>query len=280
MDKLTQLMNREVIIRLIMKFLSIASPRVAGGMALRFFTTPQPIPRPPWESQLIARGEPLRIAGGLSAHRFGKREDRLVLLVHGWRGRGAQLGSLVEPLLANGFQVITLDGPAHGDSPGSRTAMSFFAEALLKVRAELGPVYAVVAHSFGAGSTALAMKRGLDLKKFVLVAAPSRFDWVFAGYAKRMRLSSSVEREFIRQLVQWTGLEVQDTDIAKIGEGLKVSALVVHDPEDKEVAFQHAERLVAHWPGSRLLPIENVGHRRILKSEKLVAETVAYLLAP
>jgi len=39
-----------------------------------------------------------------------------VLLVHGWGGRGAQLASFVEPLVARGFSVLTFDAPGHGAS--------------------------------------------------------------------------------------------------------------------------------------------------------------------
>ena len=42
------------------------------------------------------------------------------LLVHGWEGRGAQLGSLVGPLVEAGLSVVAFDAPAHGDSPGNR----------------------------------------------------------------------------------------------------------------------------------------------------------------
>jgi alpha-beta hydrolase superfamily lysophospholipase len=53
---------------------------------------------------------------------LGQRAER------GWGGRGAQLAAFVEPLLARGFSVVTLDAPAHP------------------------PVRAVVAHSLGAVS--------------------------------------------------------------------------------------------------------------------------------
>ena len=36
----------------------------------------------------------------------------LVLLVHGWGGRAAQMGELIPPLLAAGATVIALDAPA------------------------------------------------------------------------------------------------------------------------------------------------------------------------
>ena len=53
-----------------------------------------------------------------------------VLLVHGWEGRGAQLGALVDPLVAAGYRVVALDGPAHGDSPGRLSTLALPAHAV------------------------------------------------------------------------------------------------------------------------------------------------------
>jgi len=37
-------------------------------------------------------------------------------MVHGWNGRGAQLGAFAPELVRVGFRVVTFDTPAHGRS--------------------------------------------------------------------------------------------------------------------------------------------------------------------
>src|SRR5262245_23043113 len=106
------------------------SPRMAASLAVVRFTSPRPIPHPGWERELMARGKPLRFPGGTAATRWGDEKAPAILLAHGWLGRGAQLGKLVEPLLEKGFQVIAWDAPAHGDSSGTRANLRLFAEGL------------------------------------------------------------------------------------------------------------------------------------------------------
>jgi len=52
---------------------------------------------------------------------------------------------------------------------------------------------------------------------------------------------------------------------------------VAHDPADAEVAFHHAERLRASWPGAQLHAVSGLGHRRILRDPRVTSEAVAFL---
>lgn len=256
------------------------SPQLAGETALRVFTTPPRIPRPNWEKELLNSGQKILLANGLSAYRWGDLSSPIVLLVHGWMGRGTQLGMLIQPLLEKGFQVVALDGPAHGDSPGKRTAASFFANSILDVSNQLGGIHSIVAHSFGAGATAIALKRGLKLEKFVLVASPSDLVWVVDGYAREMRLTEAVERAFKKSLENWTGLSLKDADIAAIGKLVSLPVLIVHDPKDREVPFKDAIKIHENWSRSKLLSLEGVGHYRILKSKQFTLAVVDFLTNP
>src|SRR5205085_10246750 len=107
--------------------------RLPGGVgpawAARLFTSPRRHPRPAREAAVLATARAVTLdvvtratgrdrAQRLAAWRWGTGPT--ILLVHGWEGRGAQLGALVEPLVDAGFSVLTFDGPAHGDSSGKR----------------------------------------------------------------------------------------------------------------------------------------------------------------
>jgi pimeloyl-ACP methyl ester carboxylesterase len=164
--------------------LSFISPRAAGRLALRLFRTPHRHHRPGWEKHVAAAGEPLRVGPELAAHAFGPPGRPIALLVHGWEGRGTQLGRFVEPFVHAGFRVLALDLPAHGESAGARTDLIECTEALRKVGRDLGPLAAVVAHSFGGAITTLALERGLDAKAVVLIASPSSIDDVLRRFGK------------------------------------------------------------------------------------------------
>lgn len=83
------------------------TPELAGWLGLHWFTQPRHWPRPEREQALLARGEPLSLARGEKAWSFG--QGAAVILVHGWEGRGTQLGSFVAPLVAKGFRVLLFD---------------------------------------------------------------------------------------------------------------------------------------------------------------------------
>jgi hypothetical protein len=99
--------------------LSSIAPAVAARLAERPFLTPPRYPAPDREREILARARPgsVRVAGRrIETWSWGVGPR--ILLVHGWGGRGGQLGAFVEPLVSRGFSVTAFDGPAHGASEG------------------------------------------------------------------------------------------------------------------------------------------------------------------
>jgi pimeloyl-ACP methyl ester carboxylesterase len=271
------MMDRTQLVRLGVKALGYISPTAAAEIALRLFTTPHRIARPSWEKEILARGKPLALSDGLRATSWGDETLPIVVLLHGWQGRGSQLGLLVDPLLQIGYRVVALDGPAHGDSAGSRTNVWFFSLALSRVAEELGPLKAIVAHSFGASATAFAVARGMKVEQVVLVASPSDLMWVIEGFCKGMGFPPRVEKVFLRRLAAWSGVDPKSIMISSVGDKVKIPALIVHDPLDREVPFSNAETIVRHWKTATLLPLEKVGHRKILKAPAFVKAVTEFL---
>lgn len=263
---------------LFLRIIGVISPGLAAEIALWRFTTPFPIARPEWEKQLIAKGESIQFKNGTRGTIWGPKDAPAIILVHGWQGRGAQLGKLVEPLLEYGFRVVAWDGPAHGDSPGRRANIRLFAELLGGAASELGPIRAIIAHSFGAGALTLALSQGwLEVQRVILVAAPAEFEWVIAGYCRRFKVLPKVEAAFRRKLEELTGLSIEEMGIAKLADGIVTPALVIHDQDDDEVPFSDGQKIVHHWRGAKLLPLKGVGHRKILKSPAFIEAVLNFV---
>src|SRR5919107_5916537 len=146
-------------IRLFFAVVGRLTPTLAGRLAAKLFARPRRHARPARESELIARGTRVALPDGLHATAWGAGPT--VLLVHGWEGRGAQLGAFVDPLVAAGYRAVALDGPAHGDSPGRTTTGPEFARALITTRDVVGSLAGVIGHSFGGFTALLALSRGL-----------------------------------------------------------------------------------------------------------------------
>ena len=257
--------------------LSVIAPRIAGAMAVRIFGTPQRHHRPAWEREIYERGSGIRLGSNLTARTFGEPHAPIVLLVHGWEGRGTQLGAFVDAFVSAGFRVIALDLPAHGDSTGRHTDLIECTEALRKVARDLGPLAGLVAHSFGGAATTFAIERGLDVRSVVLVSSPSSVADVVARFGRMLGLGTRAMQAFRRGLEKRTGLKLADVELYERAVRLRVPALIVHDRRDRDVPFSDAERLAARWPNAALLTTDGLGHRRILRDRDVIERAVQFV---
>jgi pimeloyl-ACP methyl ester carboxylesterase len=247
----------------------------AAEAALVRFVTPRRIGLRPREVEVLQTGSSLVFGNGLVGTRWGGGPT--VLLVHGWEGRGTSLMAFIQPLVDRGFQVVALDGPGHGESPGETTDPMDFARHLTEVGDELGPLAGIVAHSMGAASTALAIRRGLQVEKVVLLAGPSSLFGVLERYVQLTGLPVPVAQRFYALMARRVGATEQALTVAEVCRDFTVPALIFHDPEDPEVPFSDALEVAAAWPGARLRVVTGPGHRRILFAPQVVEEAVDFL---
>jgi pimeloyl-ACP methyl ester carboxylesterase len=245
--------------------------------ALQLFMTPRRLAPREWEAALLQRGTRLTFANGLVARSFGA--GTRVLLLHGWEGRGMNLGMFIPPLTAAGYQVIALDGPAHGESPGEQTNPADFAQGLCGVGQELGPLAGMIAHSMGAASTALALRQGLVSARVVLIAGPSSLAGVLRRFAQAAQLPEPVAERFSALVAEHVGKPAEMLDIAHVSATLTTPALIIHDPADADVPFADAQAIAASWPDARLYVTEGLGHRRILRDRDVIAMATSFITA-
>ena len=246
------------------------APRGGGVLAASLFTTPRRHRTPDWERALRASSRQVTFAGELNAAEFGPADGAPVVLLHGWEGRGTQLGRLGEPLIAAGHRVIALDGPAHGGSKGKRANPIAFAEALLAVQREVGAFHAVIAHSIGAASTGIAIRRGLRVRRVALLGGPASLPEVLDRFIRVVGIEPRVARHLRAVLREQTGSHPDEVDVRLSGPHMTVPALVIHDVRDAEVPVSDGHVVAAFWRGARLIEVDVGGHRRMLKSPEVI----------
>jgi len=251
----------------------LAPEHVAGKMR-RAFMTPRNLPPRQWELPLLANAERITLRFGLSALRWGKGPT--VLLMHGWEGRPTQFAALIETLVKAGHTVVSLEGPAHGRSPGQQAHVVLFARALLEAAAELPPLRAVIGHSMGGASVMLSLQMGLRAEAAVSIAAPAQLLGVLRGFARRLGLPARARAAFIRQVERDVGMQISRLDVS--GYQLELPGLIVHAADDALVPASEAEIIHKAWFDSRLLRLEDGGHQRVLADPRL-GEAVLELLS-
>jgi pimeloyl-ACP methyl ester carboxylesterase len=269
------------LVRSINGLLSTLAPSLAGRVAVRMFTSPRRHRPPEREREAERRGERMLVRtahGDLSALRFGRGRGPRVLAIHGWEGRATQWGPLAELLEQAGFELVAIDAPAHGHSPGRRAHVAAFAEALLFADDQLGPFAAVVGHSMGAAAATIALNRGLRARRAVLIAGPARLDVIVRQFARHLGLSDDAKQAFERRLEGIVGHPAQELGSTELAGTLRHPALIIHSRDDRVVPFSNAEAIARAWPNGHLLAVDGVGHRRILRSESVLEAVRAAVL--
>jgi len=264
------------------------SDELGTGLAERMFITPRRYARPARERAVLAGARAFDVEVALRSPRWHGATRTLaawrwgfgptVLLVHGWEGRGSQLGAFVEPLVAAGCSVVAFDALGHGDSPDHRLYLTDFADCIAAVADSVGPLHAIVAHSFGAAAVLLAHARaGVEAPRNVLVAPNVLVADAVARFASVVGLDDRDRAALERQIGAHTGIRVDALAVERLAGSRDAGLLVVHDRDDREVAFHQGERLAAAWPNAQLHATAGLGHRRVLRDPEVIACAVAFV---
>lgn len=245
-----------------------------------FLTVPQ-FPRPEREVNYLANFEKgkLNFEGrSLATYTQGDSNNPLVLLIHGWAGRGTQFGFIAEQLVNAGYFVATIDMPGHGDSEGKRSSFIQFQKAILAFADEFEkPVHAIVAHSVGGVASMLAETEGLQFNKLVMIGTPSDTVIILDEFAEMLNMSGKgkllmqeiLQKRFNRNPRSVSGYELVKTT--------KLKGLLIHDKNDHDVPFTQAEQMHKFWEQSELMLTEKLGHRKILGSKEVADRIVKFL---
>lgn len=248
---------------------SLLLPEFTAALAERLFLTPPRAKAPSAFFEFLdARSSYVAHRGRhLATWRWGPAEAPAVLLVHGWGGLAAQMRGFVSPLLAAGFRVIAYDQPAHGYSEGRLTGLPDFADALAAVAREHEGVRGVIAHSLGAAGAAVALSRGLEVERAVLIGAPSDFVGYTRRFARWHWMPERARRVMQAAIEERFGVPMADLEVARLAPSLRARALLIHDRGDPVSPWRQGAEIARAWPGARLLSTRGLGHGRILEAE-------------
>lgn len=263
---------------------AVAPPLAARATVAAFLATSPRMPLRAADRDLVAAAErsTLVVRGGpVATYRWGTG-TRLVLLVHGWRGRASQFGALVPRLVDAGFAVAAFDAPAHGESPQRPTDIRDWMAAIDATREAHGQLHAIVGHSFGALAALSAARHGDLTTRIATIAGAGTPQPFFDGFSRTVRLGERAQRRF------------EAAFRARLGESSasfpprydaiahplppRIELLVIHDRDDRQLPADASERLVAaHGGRARLLVTDGYGHNRVLAAPETLDAVVAFV---
>lgn len=213
----------------------------------------------------------------LKAWEWGTDSGPIVLLVHGWNGRGAQLGSFINPLIESGYRVVAYDAPGHGDSPGNAASLVDLSGAVNAILAHLGAVEGVIAHSLGAAATTLTLADSSKISWAVYIAPPLQPRDYVHKFASYIKASPQLTSLMVGLMSSYFRRSWESLDIPTLAKSLETPLLVLHDEEDKDVPFYEGAQLVKAWPNAKLIATQGLGHRKILHNIEVIKEVMVFI---
>jgi pimeloyl-ACP methyl ester carboxylesterase len=268
-------------VRRVYRVLCRLAPGVAARLAYRQLATPPRSAAGRWPQAVRAQTRTRRLpcgTGELAVYEWG--QGPAVLLVHGWGGNATHMGRMVLPLVLAGFRVVAFDAPAHGRSSGLRTDMVEFANAVATVARQVGPLHAVIGHSFGAAMALYAARDwGLDSTRLVLISSFDHCNWFVEMFALHVGLTPEV-RQRVRDMfvLRYGGrLDWGRMSVVEMARQAHLPTLLVHDDTDEEIPFSHGLSLAAALPAAQFKATHGLGHHRVVRNPEVIRRIVAFI---
>jgi len=212
----------------------------------------------------------------LSAWSLG--DGPTVLLVHGWGGRGSQMGAFVAPLVDLGYRVVGYDAPGHAASEGWLSSVPAMARAVREIGDRFGPLHAVIAHSLGTAATTLALHAGLSARSCVYVSPPAEMEYFTRVFCDAIGFTPEIANRLQRRIENRFDIRFEKIAGPRLAREMATPPLLVfHDRDDGDVPLAHGERLVEAWAGARMVRTTGLGHRAILRDPAVIAGAVTHL---
>jgi esterase/lipase len=255
-------------------------PFVAHRYFIKIFFTPLNYSVPAKEKEIELKAEKFTItAAGKKVQCYAWGKGPVVMVIHGWAGRATQFRKFIPVLNKAGYRVVGFDGPAHGQSEGTRTNIIEFEEAFRNLYAQVGEPEAILAHSFGGGAVLYAAANGLRVKKLINIASPTIGDEIINTYLRAINGSRSTGNFFKSYMIKKYGRSFDEYTSSHLIQKVKqeIDLLLVHDEDDKEVGLEHAYELKRVYPRATLLVTKSLGHTRILKDERVIDQCVTFI---
>ncbi len=267
------------------------SDRVAGfvigclpnRLALRMVRALARAKRPavtPSQQQALGQSTELRYgkAGRNMAWAWG--DGPLVILVHGWNGRAAQLAPLAQKIAAHGFRCVAIEVSGHGESPGGRPEWAHFIDDIAALTHSLGkPVHAYVAHSAG-GLTTMAARglKAITASRYLCICAPSHPFPPIDVLRKRLNPPARVIDGYRRFIADQFGAGWDDLAAGSAYAGAGSDLLLFYDKADRFVGHEEGDRIARRCPGAGLMKTDSYGHMRVLEAPELAEAAARFLL--
>jgi pimeloyl-ACP methyl ester carboxylesterase len=264
------------------KILQATSPKLAARFAMKVFTTPVKFKLPKREEEMDnkSRQEIVLIPSlkkSINVYHLGDSPKKVVL-VHGWSGRGTQLVSIADKLVKSGYSTVSFDAPAHGKSTGKTSDMTEFITSILQLEQQFGPFEFAVGHSLGAMAVLNAIKRGLQVKRSVIIGSGDVIRDIMIDFTQKLGMNIAIGELMIKMFEKKFGETINNYSAYIAAKDVHIPVLILHDENDTDVPVSAAHHIYKHLPNGQLVITQGLGHRKILGDKAVIKNITDFLL--
>jgi predicted alpha/beta hydrolase family esterase len=256
-----------------LKMLWLIWPLLTEKLVLRLFFSPRSYHLNQSEKQLLERGQLFQIdvnRNKIQCWKWGN--GPVVILAHGWNGRGIQFQPLIEALITSNYSVICFDAPGHGQSQGKTSNYFEFTDALRALwhHVENQNVVAVIGHSLGAAAILnFISKENYNNKAFLIAPALKLRELLFKIFEQH-NVPKMVYLNLVQNLEAKHGYSIFSDNPSQLIKTVKNNVVIFHDKNDRAVPFSHTNYLAERLDNITVISSSGLGHRRILNDKSVI----------
>ena len=264
-------------IKLLSKFINSSyklHPRISYNLLMQVFSFSIKRKLTKRDLDYYARGrkETIRCANKqFNVYTYGN--GPAVYLLHGWASCGSRWQNYVELMVERGFQVVVIDAPAHGTSPGYFLSIPDYVSCLRLLFSRSKVIHALVGHSIGALCGIVALNQS-GVKQKCQVVMMSTFNSCHA-LLKKFSDCIGIEPRISSEISHWipcyAGNDLSYYAITNHLDRISRSSLMIYDRDDIVVPSFEVLEILNSFPTIQYLSTYGLGHNLFCPS---VRETV------
>lgn len=206
-----------------------------------------------------------------------KNKGEKVLLVHGWSGRGTQLHTIAESLHKKGYHVISFDAPAHGKSTGKITNMLQWGIAIKTLNNHYGEFDIYIGHSLGSMAILKYCEQAANVKKIISIGSGDQMSTIFDNFIMSVGLKPKTSERMKTYFQDKYNININDYDASYVVRQQQTPTLIIHDEDDLDVDLSCSINIHKHHPNATLMVTKGLGHRRILRDERVINKVILFI---
>lgn len=272
---------RNLIIKIIgsaFNVLSCIAPKYAANKALNLFATPRKGHFLDNQKKVVAKAKVNTLSyNNLNINTYQwQGKGKTILLIHGWESNTSRWQYILKDLIAQQYNVIALDAPAHGQSGGKQFNAILYSE-FINVVANTYKPEVLIGHSVGGMASVFYMHNYKPnfINKLVLLGAPAHFTGVFNRYKQMMGFNKRVAKGLDAIVLERFHNPVSYFSASEFTKTITAKGLIIHDENDIVIPYSDALLFQKNYKNAKLITTKGFGHG--LKDKSLTPKIITFI---